>query len=83
MVSNQPNDPLTVGGGQSFAGVGQTARQPIDPQSAIWIEHHLDNVRIFQEPSDCWTQRRAQHACSAGDRFRLKRMDCHSEPPES
>ena len=81
VMGDQPNDALAVGSGQAFAGVRQAARQPVDPQPAIGVEHHLDDRRIFEKARDRRTERRAQHARAARDRFRLKGMNCHRRPP--
>ncbi len=47
MVGNEPNDPLRIGRRHAAAGILNPARQPIDPEAAIGIEHDLDDAGIF------------------------------------
>jgi hypothetical protein len=54
MVRNQPNDAL--------ACVGQAFREAIDPQPPVWIDHHLDNTKVFQQTGNAGAERIAQHA---------------------
>jgi len=79
-VAIQSNDALPIRGRHYFSGVCQTIRQPVDPQPAIRIEHHLNDRWIFQKARDCWAERRAEHTRPTRDRLRLKRMDCHCRP---
>jgi hypothetical protein len=65
MVGDQPHDALAVLGGEVLAGIAQPAGQAIDPQSAVGIEHDLDNGRVFQPARDGGAERRAQHARAA------------------
>jgi hypothetical protein len=48
VVRHQTNDALAIGRRQGFAGINEAARQPVDPQPSIWIEHDLDDCVIFQ-----------------------------------
>ena len=52
VMGDKANDPLAIGGRQSFTGVGKTFRQPVDPEPPIGIEHHLDDRGIFQKRGD-------------------------------
>jgi len=45
-VREQAHDPLAVGRGHRPSAVLQTTRQPIDPEPAIGIEHHLKEAEI-------------------------------------
>ncbi len=52
MMGDEPDDPLGIGGYDPAAGVLQPARQPVDPQPAVGIEHHLDDARVFETAGD-------------------------------
>ena len=65
MVGDEADDALAVGGRQAFSGIGQSARQPVDPEPPIGVEHHLDDGRVFEEGGDRRTERGAQHARAA------------------
>ena len=51
------------------AGVLKPARQPVDPEPAIGIEHHLDDAGVFEIAGDRGAKRGAQHARAAGEGF--------------
>ena len=65
MVCDKAHDAFAIVRGQALAGVDESTRQPIDPESTIRIEHDLDDFGIFQEQRDGWTKCRAQHARAA------------------
>ena len=65
MVGDEADDPLAIGGGRGTPGVLQPARQPVDPEPAVGIEHHLDDAGVFEKAGDRGTKRRAQHARAA------------------
>lgn len=67
MVDDQAHDAFAISGQHPLARVGQAFRKSVHPDAAIWIQHHLDDDRIFQKPGDGGTKRRAQHACTAQD----------------
>ena len=69
MMGDEPDDALGIGWGDPATGVLKPARQPVDPEPAIGIEHHLDNAGIFEIAGDRGAKRRAQHASSAGEGF--------------
>jgi hypothetical protein len=46
MVGDQSNDPFAIRSGHRFAGVHQAAGQPVGPEPAIGVEHHLNDCRI-------------------------------------
>jgi hypothetical protein len=52
VMSDQSNNAFPIEGGQAFAGINQTARQPVDPQPAVRVEHHLNDHGIVQKTSD-------------------------------
>ena len=83
MVRHQAHDPLAVGGGQGAAGILQTAREPIDPEPAVGVQHHFDDRRVFEEGCDSRPERGAQHARAAGKGFGPKCGCYHLEPRES
>ena len=65
MMGDQPDDALAVGGGETLAGVRQAPRQPVDPEPAVGIEHHLDDRWVFEQAGDRRPERGAQHARAA------------------
>ncbi len=69
MVRDEPHDPLGVGRGHAAAGILQPARQPVDPEPAVGIEHHFDDARVFEVAGDRRSERGAQHARAAGKGF--------------
>ena len=71
MMGDEAHDPLSIGSGLSFPRVGQTFGQPIHPDTAIRVQHHLDHAGIFQKPGDGCPKRGAQHPRTTGNRFRL------------
>jgi len=62
MVSHQPHDALAVGGREPLAGVGEAGGEPIDPEPAVRVEHHLDDGGLLEPGRDRRTQRGAKHA---------------------
>src|SRR5258708_13382331 len=73
MVGNETHDAFAVGGRQSLPSVSKALGQAIDPQTAIRVEHDLDNGWVFQPGGDRRSHRRAQHTDAARSRFRLGR----------
>jgi hypothetical protein len=59
MVSDEPHDALAIIWRQTFAGIDQTTRQPIDPEPTVGIEHDLDDPGVFQEQRDGRSERGA------------------------
>jgi hypothetical protein len=47
MVRDQTHDPLAIGGRHGPSGALHAARQPVDPDPALGIEHHLDDRGVF------------------------------------
>ena len=80
MVRDEAHDAFAIVWRQTFAGIDQTTRQPINPEAAIGIEHDLDDFRIFQEQRDGWTKCGAQHARATRGRFLIEMVDCHLCP---
>ena len=80
MVRNEPHDALAIGGRETLAGIGKAARQPVDPEPAVGVEHHLDDGRIFEPGRDRRAERGAQHARAARDNFSLEGVNRHEDP---
>ena len=53
----------------AHAGLFEAAREAVDPDMPIGVEHHLDDRAVFEEPGDGRTKRGAQHARAAYLRF--------------
>ena len=83
MVRDELHDPLGVGRRYSAASILQPAREPVDPEPAVGVEHHFDDAWVFEAARDCRSERRAQHARAAGKGFGSKRGCNHLEPRES
>jgi hypothetical protein len=72
VMGDETHDPLAIRGGQFFTGVCQAFVQPVDPQAAVGIEHHLDDRWILKPGGDRQPERRAQHPRAARGRFRFQ-----------
>lgn len=80
MMSDQAHDAFAIGSRHHLAGVGQPFGKPVHPDAAIGVQHHLDNGRFFQKPGDGGSERGAQHARAALDRFLSLLSRCHTVP---
>ena len=80
MMRDEPHDALAVCRQKPLTGVGQSLRETVDPQSPVWVQHHLDDSRVFQMPGDGRTQRRAQHPRAAGETLMM--MCCRHANPD-
>ena len=80
MVRDEPHDPLGVGRRDAAAGILEAARQPVDPEPAVGIEHHLDDAGVFEIAGDGRSERGAQHARAAGEGFGSEGDRRHVEP---
>lgn len=69
MVRNQTDNALTVSCGELYARFGETFAQPVDPQTPVRIEHHLDNRRVFEPCGYVGPQSGSEHACAASESF--------------
>ena len=65
MVRHQTDDALAIRRAERHAGVGNPFAQPIDPQPAVRVQHHLDHGGIIQPGRNRRPQRRAQHPRAA------------------
>ena len=79
-MCDQPDDAFTIRGDERRAGLGKAFGQPVDPESPVGNQHHLDNGRVFQKSSDVRPERRAQHAGTARERFCLRICVPHVAP---
>ena len=70
MVRDQAHDAFGVRWRDPAAGVFEAARQSVDPQSTIGVQHHLDDAGVFEVARDRRPKRGAQHARAAGESFR-------------
>ena len=80
MVSDQPNDAFGVGSRDAEAGVLQSARETIDPEPAVGVQHDFGDGRIFEITRDRRAKRGAQHARAASVGFRSEGDGRHVEP---
>ena len=62
MVGDQAHDALAVGRRQPLAGVRQAFREPVDPETAVGVEHHLDDAGVPEKTGDGGAKGGAQHA---------------------
>ncbi|MEY9612744.1 hypothetical protein ABIF21_005618 [Bradyrhizobium elkanii] len=83
MVRDQAHDPLAVGGGHRSSAILQPAGQPVDPEPAVGVEHHLDDRGVFEEGRDRGAKRGAQHARAPRKRFRMEWNAHHDRPPSN
>ncbi len=65
VVGDQANNPLAIARAHPGAGIRKAARQPVDPQPSIRIEHHLDNRGVLEPARDRRPKSRTQHARAA------------------
>lgn len=82
VMRHQPNNAFPVSSREALSRVRQAARQPINPQPAIGVEHHLDDRGVLQISRNGGAERAAEHARAARDRLCLSRMNCHCRPQQ-
>ena len=73
VVRDQAHDPFRVGWCYAAARIFKAARKPVDPEAAIWVEHHFDDAGVFQICRDRRPERGTQHARATSEGFRPKR----------
>lgn len=73
----QAHDAFAIGGLHRLAGIGQPFGKPIHPDPAVRVQHDLDHGRLFQKSRDGGSERGAQHARAALDRFLSLVSGCH------
>ena len=74
MVRDQPDDPLTIGGGHLAPRIGNPGTQPVDPKPPVGIEHHFDGGNVFEPGRDLRSERGTQHACATCRCFGAERI---------
>ena len=62
MMRDQAHDALAIRGRHPLAGVFESPCEPVDPQAAVGVEHHLDDGRLFQPGRDRRPECGPQHA---------------------
>jgi hypothetical protein len=82
MVRDQAHYPFGVGWRDAAARILKAARQPVDPEPAVGVEHYLDDAGVFEISGDRRPKRRAQHARATGECFGPKRDRLHINPRE-
>jgi hypothetical protein len=82
VMGNETYDALAIAGRQAHSGIDKPARQPIDPEPAVRVEHDLDDSGIFQPKRNGRAKRGPQHARAARGCFLIEVMDCHVCPPD-
>ena len=63
MVCDKAYDAFAIVWRQTFAGIDKTAREPIDPEPTVGIEHDLDDLGVFEEAAR-WPDRERCAACA-------------------
>jgi len=69
MVGDEPDDPFGVRRSDPRAGVLEASRKAVDPESAVRVQHHLDDTGVLEMTCDQGAERGAQHARPASDGF--------------
>ncbi len=80
VMSDEADNTLAIGSQHCRAGIGEALGKTVDPETAVWIQHHLDDSRVFKESGDVRPERRTQHAGTARDRFCLGSCVPHFAP---
>ena len=80
MVCDEAHDALAIGGRQPLAGVGQSLGQPVDPETAVGVEHHLDYAGVSEKTGDGGAESGPQHAGPSKYRLRFLGRDGHVVP---
>jgi hypothetical protein len=75
MMGDEADDTFAIGGREALAGIGHTLAQPVDPELAVWVEHDLDDGRIFEPAGDVRAERGPQHAGTAREGL-IAEWDC-------
>ena len=83
VMRDQTHDAFAIGRRQSLARISQPFGEPVDPDTSVRVQHHLDDGSVFQKPRDGWTERCAQHARAARVTFRMLMHSRHIAPISS
>ncbi|MNV19392.1 hypothetical protein D3C71_1102530 [compost metagenome] len=73
VVGHQSDDPLALGGLQAMRRQFKPARQPIQPDPAVRIEHDFHHIRVRQRGQERRAKGRAEH-------FQAARLRAHGGP---
>ena len=65
MGGDQANDPLGFGGVDAQTRIAPPLAEPVDPESAVRVDHHLDDGGIGQGLGNRRPHRRLQHGAAA------------------
>ena len=65
MVRDKPQDAFPIARRQTLSSIEKSTCEPIDPEPAIGVEHHLDDGSVFEPERDGRAKRGAQHARAA------------------
>jgi hypothetical protein len=60
--------------------VSAPSRQPVDPETPVGVEHHLDDTGVFQKPGNGRAERGAQHPRAPREPFRIVMRSRHLIP---
>jgi hypothetical protein len=63
-----------------LSGVDEPPCEPIDPEPAVRVEHHLDDGSVFEPKRDGRAKCGAQHARATRRRLLIELVDCHFCP---
>ena len=83
MVRDEAHDALGVGRRDAAAGILEAARQPVDPQPAVGIEHHLDDAGIFEIGRRSPARARCAACARRGRRLRTGRRSSSRRTPRA
>ena len=65
VMGDEPHDAFCIGCRNALTCVLQTARQPVNPEATVGVEHDFDDRSIFEIASDRRSKRGAQHTRAA------------------
>jgi len=74
MVGDEADNTLAVAEGEALARVAEAFREPVDPQPAVRVEHHLDDAGVLEPRCDIGAKCGAQHARAPHGPLGLERM---------
>jgi hypothetical protein len=80
MVRDKPHNPLAIVRRQTLSSIDEAAGEPIDPEPAVGVEHHLDDRSILKPERDGRAKRSPQHARAARHSLLIEMMNCHFCP---
>ena len=69
MVRDEADDPLAVRRREPLTCIRKPVSKPVDPEPTVGIEHDLDDRRVCEPGGHVRSERCAEHAGAALDRF--------------